>query len=68
LQVVLVGELVAVNETGTVVLLTNAPAAGDEIVTTGIAATVKVVVADPVLPAWSVAVTTMVWPPDERAL
>jgi hypothetical protein len=68
LQVVLVGELVAVNETEAVVLFRNAPLAGELIVTTGIDAseTVKVVEALPVLPAWSVAVTVIVWLPLAR--
>ena len=67
-QVVLVGELVAVNETDAVVLLRNAPEAGELIVTTGGAVTVKVVDAEPVFVAWSVAVTVMVWLPTERPL
>jgi len=67
-QVVLVGELVAVKTTDAVVELMNAPLAGEEIVTTGAAVTVKVVVADPVFVAWSVAVTIIVWLPTLRPL
>ena len=62
-QVVLVGELVAVKTTDAVVELMNAPLAGEEIVTTGAAVTVNVVVEEPVLPAWSVATTTSEWLP-----
>jgi hypothetical protein len=68
LQVVLVGEFVAVHATETLVELTIAPASGEVIVTTGIAATGKVVLADPTLPAWSVAATVMVWLPEARPL
>ena len=67
-QVMLVGEFVAVKLTEAVVLFVNEPDAGDVIVTTGIAATVNVVVAEPVLPAWSVAATVMLWLPVERPL
>ena len=68
LQVVKVGELVAVQATDAVVELRNAPLAGEVIVTTGGAVTVKVVVALPVLLPWSVAVTTIVWLPVARPL
>ena len=67
-QVVLVGELVAVKTTDAVVELMNAPLAGEVIVTTGIEATVNVVLALPVLVAWSVAVTRIVWLPAARPL
>ena len=68
LQVKPVGELVAVKTTETLVELMNAPLAGELIVTTGIEATVNVVEADPVLVAWSVAVTRIVWLPEARPL
>ena len=68
LQVMLVGELVAVKETETLVVLKNAPEAGEVIVTTGGVVTVKVVLALPVFAAWSVAVTIIVWLPGVRAL
>jgi hypothetical protein len=66
LQATLVGEPVVVNATLAEVEFRNAPFAGDVIVTVGIALTVKLVVAEPVLPATSVAVTTMVWAPAAR--
>ena len=56
-QVMLVGEPVVLNVIVGVVSLVTAPLAGEVIVTTGAATTVKVVEAEPVLPAWSVAVT-----------
>jgi hypothetical protein len=46
----------------------NALLAGELMVTTGTAATVKVVVALPVLPAWSVAATMIVWLPGASPL
>jgi hypothetical protein len=64
----LVGLPVVVKATDVLVELMNAPAAGEVIVTVGSAATVKVVVAEPVLPAWSVAVTTIEWLPAARPL
>jgi hypothetical protein len=63
LQVVLVGEPVAVHATEAVVVFRIWPAVGEVIVTTGTAATVNVVVAEPVLPAGSVAATMIVWLP-----
>ena len=63
LQVTLVGEFVAVNVSDADVWLTTALGVGAVIVTTGAevgAATEKVVLADPVLPARSVAVTVIV--------
>jgi hypothetical protein len=57
-QLTLVGELLVVNETETVVEFRNEPVAGDVIVTPGTLATVKLTVLEPVFPAWSVAVTT----------
>ena len=68
LQVTEVGELVAVKLTAGVVVLTNEPLAGELIVTTGIAATVHVEVAEPELPAGSVDVMTSVWLPVARPL
>jgi hypothetical protein len=71
LQVVLVGELEAVNDTVGEVLLTKLPLAGALITTTGAgvgAVTVKVVEALPVLPAASVATTVIVWLATESAL
>jgi hypothetical protein len=59
-QVMLVGELVAVKATEAFVVLRIAPALGEVMLTTGSAATVKVVDAEPMLPAASVAVTTIV--------
>jgi hypothetical protein len=67
----LVGEFVAVNATEAVVVFKNAPAVGDVIVTTGAgigAVTVNVVDAEPVLAAWSVATTVIVWLPTDRPL
>jgi hypothetical protein len=67
LQVVLVGEFVAVQLTEQLVVLIR-PVQVPPGVTTGTAATVKVVEADPTLPAWSVAATVMVWLPEARPL
>jgi hypothetical protein len=69
LHVTLVGELVALKETDVDVELTNAPDAGELIETTGGGGvTVKVVLDEPVLPAWSVAVTVIVWLASESPL
>jgi hypothetical protein len=69
LQVMLVGEFPTVNATGTVVELTYEPFTGELIVTVPPhAQTVKVVEADPTLPAWSVAATVMVWLPGASPL
>ena len=71
LQVVLVGELVAVKATEVLAVFRIAPPTGALIVTTGAgvgAVTVKVVVAEPTLPAASVALTTIVWLATERLL
>ena len=61
LQVVLVGELVAVKLTATAALGLNELSAGELMLTTGMLATVKLVGVAPVLPAASVAVTMIVW-------
>jgi hypothetical protein len=69
-QVMLVGELVVENDTVGVVSLVDGPGAA-VIVTVGgraVGGTVKVVDELPVLPAWSVAVTRMVWLPELRPL
>jgi hypothetical protein len=71
LQVVDVGELVAVKATEVVAVFRICAAVGELIVTTGAgvgAVTVKVVVAEPTLPAASVAETTIVWLATERPL
>ena len=63
-----VGEFVAVKATDALVELSTWLFVGELIVTTGIDATVKVVLAEPVLPAVSVADTVMVWLPAARPL
>jgi hypothetical protein len=67
-QVTLVGEPVAENVTSTALIANAWFAIGALMVTSGAGATVNVVLAWPVLPAASVAVTTMVWLPGARAL
>ena len=68
LQVTVVGEFVVVNATEVLVVFRNALFAGEVIVTVGIDAsdTENVRVADPELPAVSVAETTTVWLPFAR--
>jgi hypothetical protein len=65
LQVTLVGEFEVVNTIDAVVEFRNAPGAGEVIETPGMPATVKLVVADPLLPAWSVAETVKLCAPAE---
>jgi hypothetical protein len=68
LQVMLVGEPVVVKTTDGDAVLTKLPLAGELMLTVGGGVTVKVVDAEPGLPAWSVAVTVIVWLPAARPL